>query len=160
MTRRALIVIDVQDSFLQQPRWAATSNPAIVSQVSALVRACRADSDRVIWVLHAEPGSGTSFDPDSGHVRLMDGLVPEAGEPLLTKTSHNAFTTTNLQQQLTCADRRADRLRDQDRAVLRDDRAGRIRPRLQRDVRDRRDGHHSDRAPGRAARPEHGRDPR
>ncbi|MFD0529361.1 cysteine hydrolase family protein [Kitasatospora arboriphila] len=31
----------------------------------------------------------------------MDGLKPEDGEPVLTKTSHNAFTTTNLQQQLT-----------------------------------------------------------
>jgi nicotinamidase-related amidase len=37
----------------------------------------------------------------SGHVRLIDGLVPEAGEPVLTKTSHNAFTTTNLHQLLT-----------------------------------------------------------
>jgi putative intracellular protease/amidase len=55
----------------------------------------------VIWVLHAEPGTGTVFDPGSGHVRLMDGLAPADGEPLLTKTAHNAFTTTNLQRLLT-----------------------------------------------------------
>jgi nicotinamidase-related amidase len=34
-------------------------------------------------------------------VRLIDGLKPLDDEPVLTKTSHNAFTTTNLQQQLT-----------------------------------------------------------
>jgi nicotinamidase-related amidase len=31
----------------------------------------------------------------------MDGLEPIAGEPTITKTSRNAFTTTNLQQLLT-----------------------------------------------------------
>jgi Isochorismatase family len=47
------------------------------------------------------PGSGTAFDPASGHVRHIGPLKPRAGEPQLTKTSHNAFTTTNLQQLLT-----------------------------------------------------------
>jgi nicotinamidase-related amidase len=41
------------------------------------------------------------FDPASGHVRLIEGLTPRAGEPMLTKTAHNAFTTTNLQLLLT-----------------------------------------------------------
>jgi nicotinamidase-related amidase len=31
----------------------------------------------------------------------MDGLAPRESEPVLTKTSVNAFTTTNLQQLLT-----------------------------------------------------------
>ncbi len=98
---RALIVIDVQESFRQQPIWAATSNPGIAGQVDRLVRAARARGDLVVWVLHAEPGTGTVFDPGTGYVRLMDGLVPRDGEPVITKTSHNAFTTTNLQQLLT-----------------------------------------------------------
>jgi nicotinamidase-related amidase len=98
---QALIVIDVQESFRQQPMWAAISEPGIVGQVSRLVQAARARGDLVVWVLHAEPGSGTVFDPDSGYVRLMDGLIPRDSEPVITKTSHNAFTTTNLQQMLT-----------------------------------------------------------
>ncbi len=97
----ALIVIDVQESFRQQPQWAAISNPGIVSQVSRLVQAARASGDLVVWVLHAEAGSGTEFDPASGHVRLIDGLAARDGEPVVVKTSHNAFTTTNLQQMLT-----------------------------------------------------------
>ncbi len=98
---RALIVIDVQESFRQQPLWAAISNPGIVERVQRLVGQARSGADLVIWVLHTEPGTGTVFDPASGHVRLMEGLTPAAGEPLITKTSHNAFTTTNLQQLLT-----------------------------------------------------------
>jgi nicotinamidase-related amidase len=98
---RALLVIDVQESFRQGPLWPAISNPAIASDVGRLVDGSRAKGDLIVWVLHSEPGSGTTFDPASGHVRYMAPLAPKPGEPQLTKTSHNAFTTTNLQQLLT-----------------------------------------------------------
>jgi len=98
---RALLVIDVQESFRVRDSWSEVSNPDVAEDVALLVAAARAAGDAVIWVLHAEPGSGTPFDPASGQVRLMDGLVPRDGEPVLTKTSRNAFTTTNLQQRLT-----------------------------------------------------------
>jgi len=97
----ALLVVDVQDSFRQRENWAASSNPRLVERVADLVAWSRAEGNPVFWVLHAEPGTGTVFDPASGHVRLMDGLVPADGEPLLTKTAYNAFTTTNLQRLLT-----------------------------------------------------------
>lgn len=97
----ALIVVDVQESFGQRPTWAAVSNPAIVEQVARLVERARSRGDLVVWVLHSEPGTGTVFDPASGHVRLMAGLEPADGEAIVTKTSINAFTTTNLQQLLT-----------------------------------------------------------
>ena len=98
---RALLVIDVQESFRQRPNWAVVDHPDIADRVGRLVGGARAAGDLVVWVLHTEPGTGTVFDPASGHVRLIDGLAPEAGEPVLRKTSHNAFTTTNLQQLLT-----------------------------------------------------------
>jgi nicotinamidase-related amidase len=98
---KALLVIDIQESFRARPNWADVSNPDVASDASRLVAAARAAGDQVIWVLHSEPGSDTVFDPASGHVRLMDELKPADGEPVLTKTSRNAFTTTNLQQRLT-----------------------------------------------------------
>jgi nicotinamidase-related amidase len=97
----ALVVIDVQESFRVRPLWQTVSNPAVVDRVGVLVDAARAAGDLVVWVLHAEPGSGGDFDPANGHVRVVAGLDPAAGEPIITKTSHNAFTTTNLQQVLT-----------------------------------------------------------
>ncbi|MGW2251017.1 cysteine hydrolase family protein [Kitasatospora sp. NPDC001660] len=99
--KNALLVIDVQESFRQRENWAAVSNPAIVDRVNELVDHARGRGDLVVWVLHSEPGTGTVFDPALGHVHLIDGLTPAEGEPVLTKTSHNAFTTTNLQQLLT-----------------------------------------------------------
>ncbi|WP_430497393.1 isochorismatase family protein [Micromonospora trifolii] len=103
MSRAALVVIDVQESFRQRPIWAYGSNPDMIRQVDRLVAAARQRGDLVVWVLHSEPGTGGLFDPALGHVRLIDGLVPAEGEPTLVKTAHNAFTTTNLQQLLTQA---------------------------------------------------------
>lgn len=97
----ALIVIDVQESFRQRPNWVSTNRPDIADRVGRLVDASRDRGDEVIWILHNEPGTGSVFDPASGFVRLMDGLKPLEGEPVLNKTAHNAFTTTNLQQYLT-----------------------------------------------------------
>lgn len=98
---RALIVIDVQESFRNRPLWAAVSDPGIVDKVTRLVDTARARGDLVVWVLHSNPGSGTVFDPDLGQVRLMAGLSARTGEPVVTKTSINAFTTTSLQRVLT-----------------------------------------------------------
>ncbi|WP_328419649.1 isochorismatase family protein [Micromonospora sp. NBC_00389] len=103
MSRAALVVVDVQESFRQRPIWAYGSNPDLVRQVDRLVAAARQRGDLVVWVLHSEPGTGGVFDPALGHVRLIDGLVPAEGEPTLVKTAHNAFSTTNLQQLLTLA---------------------------------------------------------
>ena len=103
---RALIVIDVQESFRARAEgpegWEGIDNPKIAEPVNRLVRFAREQGDTVVWVLHAEPGTGTEFDPALGHVRLLEELgQPQPGELVVHKTSHNAFTTTNLQQQLT-----------------------------------------------------------
>lgn len=97
----ALIVVDVQESFRQHPLWASISNPGIAGDIARLVEHARAAGDQVLWVLHAEPGSGGVFDPESGGVRLQEGLEPRDDEPVIVKRSVNAFTTTNLQQELT-----------------------------------------------------------
>lgn len=91
----ALLVIDVQDSFRDQASWAEISNPRIAADAARLVEHARAAGDTVVWVLHAEPGSGGAFDPANGLVRLQAGL-----EPVITKSSHNAFTTTDLERRL------------------------------------------------------------
>ncbi|WP_027347150.1 cysteine hydrolase family protein [Hamadaea tsunoensis] len=101
--KRALVVIDVQESFRQRPIWAYSSNPEVGKQVGRLAETFRAAGETVVWVLHSEPGTGGLFDPALGFVRLFAGLEPRDGEPVITKTSHNAFTTTNLQQLLTVA---------------------------------------------------------
>jgi nicotinamidase-related amidase len=100
---KALIVIDVQESFRVRPLWQTLDNPELIANVGRLVEAARAAGEMVVWVLHSEAGSGGEFDPANGHVRVVGELEPGKDEPLVTKTSHNAFTTTNLGQLLTMA---------------------------------------------------------
>lgn len=99
--RTALFVIDVQESFRRLPMWAAMSNPDIVDKINPLIETARDNGDLVVWIRHAESGSGNVFDPASGFVEYLPGIKPLAGEPELIKTSHNVFTTTNAQQLLT-----------------------------------------------------------
>jgi nicotinamidase-related amidase len=95
--KSALLVIDMQESFRQRPLWDVVSNPQIDMCINELVDDARTRGELVVWILHSEPGSGGTFDPASGHVRFLDGLVaPRNDEPVITKTVHNAFTTTNL----------------------------------------------------------------
>jgi nicotinamidase-related amidase len=96
----ALLVIDVQESFRARPEWADIQNPAIADRIALLVEAARERDEPVFWVLHTEPGSETVFDPAEGHVRVLGELSPRADEPLLHKTSINAFTSTDLEARL------------------------------------------------------------
>lgn len=100
MTHTALIIVDVQESFRVMPSWKDISNPNIVEPINELVKHARINQDYVVWVLHQDLESGTPFDPVNGHVKLLSGLNPVSEDIQVTKTSHNAFTTTNLGQQL------------------------------------------------------------
>jgi nicotinamidase-related amidase len=63
---RALIVLDVQESFRARPEWRQIADPEIAEPVNRLVRLARDGGDLVVWVLHAEPGSQGVFDPAQG----------------------------------------------------------------------------------------------
>lgn len=100
-TATALLVIDAQESFRQRPdEWAATANPEAIDNISRLVDHAREVGDRVVWVTHSEPGSGGVFDPANGFVRVISDLDPQDGEIAVTKTTVNAFTSTDLEEQL------------------------------------------------------------
>ncbi|GAA3356868.1 hypothetical protein GCM10017744_025270 [Streptomyces antimycoticus] len=95
--KRALIVIDVQESFRALPSWERIANPKIADSVDRLVRLARAEGDQVIWVLHTEPGSGGVFDPEQGRIRLLEELErPAPGEAVLHKTAHRLERAEHL----------------------------------------------------------------
>lgn len=97
--RSALLVIDVQESFrADAARWARRGNPAFETNLGRLVEAYRDAGLPVIWILHTDADG--PFRPESGLVRVQDWLRPREGEPVLHKTTRNAFTSTPLAEVL------------------------------------------------------------
>ena len=98
LAQSALLVIDAQDSFKVDPKWERRNNRRFEHNVTALIDAHRAAGLPVIFFLHTDPDPG--FERDSPHVRLMDFITVNPGEPVMLKDTRNAFTSTTLQAHL------------------------------------------------------------
>ena len=88
----ALIVIDVQESFLQQPLWAASSNPGIAGRVGRLVSAARPRGD--VATAHG-PGAAARVAREMVVYARRNGSEPQASAMLryrshLSDTVHRA----------------------------------------------------------------------
>ena len=98
LAQSALLVIDAQDSFKVDPKWERRNNRRFEHNVTALIDAHRAAGLPVIFFLHTDPDPG--FERDSPHVRLMDFITVNPGEPVMRKDTRNSFTSTTLQAHL------------------------------------------------------------
>ncbi len=89
----ALLIIDVQQSFLHRPYWSDAELPRFQNAILRLDAGSRALGIPVVHVLHCDEDG--PFRMDSGWVKPMDWLP---GEPAVTfiKHVHNAFTDTGL----------------------------------------------------------------
>ena len=92
--KAALLVIDVQDSFLQRDYWDETALPPFRQHVLALIAGARAAGIPVLYVLH-EDGDGP-FAAASGFVRPMAWL-PANPDAIFIKHVHNAMLDSGLQ---------------------------------------------------------------
>lgn len=100
----ALLIVDAQESFRQRADdWTATANPAVLDNIALLVAHAREVGDPVVWITHSEPGTGGVFDPANGFVRVIEELEPRESEDALTKTTVNAFGSTDLEERLRSA---------------------------------------------------------
>lgn len=96
-SRHALLVIDVQDSFIHAPYWSDADVPEFRQHLCALIGAAREYDIPVIGILHANPPDSdrkSAFHPDNGWVQFMDWLPPM--DAVFTKSVHNALTDSGL----------------------------------------------------------------
>jgi nicotinamidase-related amidase len=98
LSQSALLVVDAQDSFKVDPKWERRNNRNFERNVAALIDAHRAAARPVIFFLHTDGDPG--FERDSVHLRLMDFIRVNPGEPVILKDTRNTFTGTTLQAQL------------------------------------------------------------
>jgi len=102
INQSALLVIDIQDSFKTTDRWERRNNPDFEENIMALVAAYRKAGLPIYFVLHSD-ADGEEWKTTSPHYKLMDFVPILPSDPLLHKTSRNAFTTTDLDRRLRLA---------------------------------------------------------
>jgi nicotinamidase-related amidase len=89
----ALLLIDVQQSFVHLPYWSAADVPAFLDKTNALVAGAIARGVPVVRILHIGDGD---FSHASGHVRPLDGLMPFEAAATFEKRRHSALVGTGL----------------------------------------------------------------
>jgi len=94
----ALLVIDAQDTFKAEDRWARRNNKDFEENVGRLVVLYRRNGLPIFYLLHSDEDPG--WERDSPNYKLMDFLAPLPSEPVLHKRTRNAFTSTGLPELL------------------------------------------------------------
>ncbi|MDQ6646643.1 MAG: isochorismatase family protein [Pseudomonadota bacterium] len=93
----AVLVIDVQRSFLHTPYWREDDVPAFRENMLKLLDAAAARGWPIVHILHED--GDPPFTAASGLVRPLE-WVPEAHDVAFRKHVHNAFTDTGLESWL------------------------------------------------------------
>ena len=100
-SKHALLVVDVQDSFIHAPYWSAVDEPKFRAHQLALIASARAHDVPVMGILHEDAPNdhGTqSFRASSGHVRFMEWMPTV--DQVFKKSVHNALTESGLLEYL------------------------------------------------------------
>jgi nicotinamidase-related amidase len=90
----AVLVIDVQQSFLHAPYWREDDVPEFRHQLVRLLHGAAEKGWPVVRILHED--GDAHFSAASGLVRPLD-WVPPAHDVVFHKHVHNAFTDTGLE---------------------------------------------------------------
>jgi nicotinamidase-related amidase len=90
----AVLVIDVQQSFLHAPYWREDDVPAFRRHLLQLFHGAGERGWPIVRILHED--NDASFTAASGLVRPLE-WVPEKHEAVFHKHVHNAFTDTGLE---------------------------------------------------------------
>lgn len=94
--KSALLVIDVQNSFLHKDDWFWQDFPAFSQNISRLIAGCQSLDLPVVDVFHLSSGV---FAPESGLVKRMSFLEHRA-DLTVEKKAHSALTVATLRQWL------------------------------------------------------------
>jgi len=98
----ALIVIDVQQSFMQRPYWRDDELPAFLQRTQALIDRFHAARAPVLQVFHVEESAGAAgpFSQRSGLVATLPDLRVEATETFYKSVHSAMFASTTAGQSL------------------------------------------------------------
>jgi len=94
----ALLLIDVQQSFVGRPYWNTAEVPAFLARCNALLAGCAERGVPVLRIFHSDGPrvASNAFAPESGLIRPLDGLLPFDAAATFEKHRHSALVGTGL----------------------------------------------------------------
>lgn len=101
MSKRALLVVDVQNDYFPGGKWTLSGMDAAADNVAKLIAATRKAGDPVIHVQHVSTRPNAPFfAPDTLGVEIHAKAAPAAGETVIVKNQINSFRDTALKATL------------------------------------------------------------
>ncbi|TDK42340.1 cysteine hydrolase family protein [Antarcticimicrobium luteum] len=101
MTKRALILVDIQNDYFDAGLWPVAHMEAVAINAARLLDRARSVGDLVIHIRH-EMGSDQApfFRPGSAGAEIHLAVAPQEGEAVITKARPNSFQGTDLLERL------------------------------------------------------------
>jgi nicotinamidase-related amidase len=94
----ALLLVDVQESFVHRPYYRADAAAVFLKHANALVAGCVAQGVPIVRIFHTDGPDEASnpFAPASGLIRPLQGLVDFTAAATFEKHRHSALVGTGL----------------------------------------------------------------
>lgn len=99
MTKRAVVVIDLQNEYLAGGKLPLHEVDAAVEKAVKVIEDARSRGDKVVHIRHEQPG-GPIFVPGSDGAEIISRVTPRPDETVITKNHPNSFRETALKQVL------------------------------------------------------------
>lgn len=105
MSKRALILIDIQNDYFEDGKWPLDGMQAAAANAARVLAAARAAGELVVHVRHeSRDDDAPFFAPGSAGAHIHASVLPQAGEAVVLKHRINAFLDTELKTLLDAAD--------------------------------------------------------
>ncbi|MFC6444398.1 cysteine hydrolase family protein [Shinella zoogloeoides] len=101
MSKRAIIIVDLQKDYLATGSFALTGIDAAAANAARVVEAARRKGDRIVHVHHiSKEADSPLFAPNTDGIQPIPVIAPQAGDTVIVKAYPNSFRETALQETL------------------------------------------------------------
>lgn len=99
MSKRAVIVVDIQNDYFPQGKWELKGMDSAANNAAKVIAAARTNGDLVVHIRHEFPtAEAPFFAPGSEGAQIHTKTRNNEGEQVVVKNQINAFRDTNLKE--------------------------------------------------------------
>ena len=101
MSKRAVIVVDIQNEYFPTGKLPLVNIEGAAAKAAQVIEAARQNKDLLVHVHHEFPDPNAPvFTPGSDGVNIHESVAPKGDEPVLIRNYPNSFLKTNLKELL------------------------------------------------------------